>query len=103
MISGDYRQGMVLDVNRTPFDTDSTLVATEFMAPPISSVLFSQPVDARTPQLHEQLDGHGYLLVTVTPDDVTADFASSTTCDPERHRDRVHLAGRRRRPPPPQV
>jgi len=74
VISGDYHQGMVLDVNETPFDTDSTLVATEFMAPPISSVLFSQPVDARTPQLHEQLDGHGYLLVTVTPDDVTADF-----------------------------
>lgn len=74
VISGDYHQGMVLDVNETPFDTDSPLVATEFMAPPISSVLFSQPVDARTPQLHEQLDGNGYLLVTVTPDDVTADF-----------------------------
>lgn len=74
VISGDYHQGMVLDVNEVPFDTESTLVATEFMAPPISSVLFSQPVDARTPQLHEQLDGHGYLLVTVTPADVTADF-----------------------------
>ena len=74
VISGDYHQGMVLDVNEVPFDTDSPLVATEFMAPPISSVLFSQPVEARTPQLHEQLDGHGYLLVTVTPGDVTADF-----------------------------
>ena len=74
VISGDYHQGMVLDVNEVPFDTDSTLVATEFMAPPISSVLFSQPVDARTPQLHEQLDGHGYLLVTVSASDVTAEF-----------------------------
>ena len=74
VISGDYHQGMVLDVNEVPFDPDSALVATEFMAPPISSVLFSDPVDARTPQLREQLDGHGYLLLTVTPDDVTADF-----------------------------
>lgn len=74
VISGDYHQGMVLDVNEVPFDTESTLVATELMAPPISSVLFNRPVDARTPQLREQLDGHGYLLVTVTPDDVTADF-----------------------------
>ncbi len=74
VISGDYHQGMVLDVNETPFDTDSPLVATEFMAPPISSVLFSDDVSERTPQLRQQLDGHGYLLVEVTPEAVTAEF-----------------------------
>lgn len=74
VISGDYHQGMVLDVNEAPFDTDSPLVATEFMAPPISSVLFSDDVSERTPQLRQQLDGHGYLLVEVTPEAVTAEF-----------------------------
>lgn len=74
VISGDYHQGMVLDVNETPFDTGSALVATEFMAPPISSVLFSDDVSERTPQLRQQLDGHGYLIVEVTADAVTAEF-----------------------------
>ena len=74
VISGDYHQGMVLDVNETPFDTDSPLVATEFMAPPISSVLFSDDVSERTPQLRQQLDGHGYLVVDVTPESVLAEF-----------------------------
>ncbi len=74
VISGDYHQGMVLDVNQVPFDTGSTLVATEFMAPPISSVLFSAPVAERTPQLRQQLDGHGYLVIDATPDAVTAAF-----------------------------
>lgn len=74
VISGDYHQGMVLDINEVPFDTDSTLVATEFMAPPISSVLFSAPVAERTPQLRQQLDGHGYLVIDATPEAVTAEF-----------------------------
>lgn len=74
VLSGDYHQGMVLDVNERPFDTDSPLVATEFMAPPISSVLFSDDVSERTPQLRQQLDGHGYLVVDVTPESVIAEF-----------------------------
>jgi alkaline phosphatase D len=74
VLTGDYHQGMVLDVHRTPFDTGSEVVAPEFMAPPISSVLFSQDVGPRTPHLREQLDRHGYLAVEVTPDQLTARF-----------------------------
>ncbi|MBL8775765.1 MAG: alkaline phosphatase D family protein [Acidimicrobiales bacterium] len=74
VISGDYHQGMVLAVNEVPFDTDSPLVATEFMAPPISSVLFSDDVSERTPQLRQQLDGHGYLVIEATPEALTAEF-----------------------------
>lgn len=74
VLTGDYHQAMVLDVHRTPFDTDSDLVCTELMAPPISSPLFSQDVAPRTPHLREQLDAHGYLTVEVTPDDLTGRF-----------------------------
>jgi alkaline phosphatase D len=74
VLTGDYHAGMVLDVNQRPFDTDSELIATELMAPPISSILFPGDVSRRTPQLREQLNGHGYLTVTTEPDQVTAEF-----------------------------
>lgn len=74
VLTGDYHQGMVLDVHRTPFDQATPIIAPEFMAPPISSVLFSADVSRRTPQLREQLDHHGYLSVDVTPDVLTARF-----------------------------
>jgi alkaline phosphatase D len=74
VLTGDYHAGMVLDVNERPFDTDSELVCTELMAPPISSVLFPDDVSRRTPQLRQQLNGHGYLTVTAEPDQVTAEF-----------------------------
>jgi alkaline phosphatase D len=65
---------MVLDVHRTPFDAASDVVAPEFMAPPISSVLFGQDVSPRTPHLREQLNEHGYLAIEVTPDRLTARY-----------------------------
>jgi alkaline phosphatase D len=74
VLTGDYHAGMVLDVHRTPFDQDSDIVCTELMAPPISSVLFPADVGARTPQLRQRLDNHGYLAVELTPDRVTARF-----------------------------
>ena len=74
VLTGDYHAGMVLDVDSRPFDPDADLVCTEFMAPPISSVLFPQDVSARTPQLRQQINAHGYLGVTVEPDAVTAEF-----------------------------
>jgi hypothetical protein len=61
-------------VNERPFDTDSELVCTELMAPPISSVLFPDDVSRRTPQLRQQWNGHGYLTVTTESDRVTAEF-----------------------------
>ncbi|MCB0958131.1 MAG: alkaline phosphatase D family protein [Acidimicrobiales bacterium] len=74
VLTGDYHAGMTLEVRADPFDQSSALVAPEFMAPPISSVLFPQDVSARTPQLLEQLNHHGYLVVDVTPDELTARF-----------------------------
>lgn len=74
VLTGDYHAGMVLDVTERPFEADAALVAPEFMAPPISSVLFPDDVSARTPQLRQQINAHGYLAVTVTPDRLTADF-----------------------------
>lgn len=74
VLTGDYHAGMVLDVHETPFDQSSPVVATELMAPPISSPLFSQDVSARTPQLRQQINAHGYLVVDVTPDALTARF-----------------------------
>jgi alkaline phosphatase D len=74
VLTGDYHAGMVLDVRATPFDQSSALVATEFMAPPISSPLFPDDVSTRTPQLRQQMNGHGYLTVEVTPKRLTATF-----------------------------
>jgi alkaline phosphatase D len=74
VLTGDYHAGMVLEVRAEPYDQSSDLVAAEFMAPPISSGLFSADASARTPQLREQLDAHGYLLVEVTPEALTATF-----------------------------
>ncbi len=74
VLTGDYHAGMVLDVNAVPFDTTSQLVAPEFMSPPISSLLFPADVSARTPQLRQQLNDHGYMTVTVTPEKLTVVF-----------------------------
>jgi alkaline phosphatase D len=74
VLTGDYHQGMVLDVRERPFDQTSALVAPEFMAPPISSVLFGADVSARTPQLRQQFNDHGYLTVAIEPERLTATF-----------------------------
>jgi alkaline phosphatase D len=74
VLTGDYHAGMVLDVNEVPFDVDTELVAPEFMAPPISSVLFPDDVSARTPQLRQQLNAHGYLTVVAEPEQLKATF-----------------------------
>jgi alkaline phosphatase D len=74
VLTGDYHAGMVLDVHARPFEASSAVVAPEFMAPPISSILFPADVSARTPQLRQQHDAHGYLTVEVTPEALTATF-----------------------------
>ena len=74
VLTGDYHQGMTLDVHERPFDQSSALVAPEFMAPPISSILFGQDVSPRTPHLREQLNNHGYLTVDIEPERLTARF-----------------------------
>ena len=74
VLTGDYHAGMVLDAHRRPFEPDSDVIATEFLSPPISSALFPADVSARTPQLRQQINAHGYLTVTVEPDRLTAAF-----------------------------
>lgn len=74
VLTGDYHAGMTLEVRAEPYDQASALVAAEFMAPPISSALFPEDVSARTPQLLEQINQHGYLVVDVTPEELTATF-----------------------------
>jgi alkaline phosphatase D len=74
VLTGDYHAGMVLDVHERPFEQDSALVAPEFMSPAISSPLFPEDVSGRTPQLREQLNGHGYLTVLVEPEQLSVAF-----------------------------
>ena len=74
VLTGDYHAGMVLDVHEQPFVAGSPLVAPEFMAPPISSPLFAADVTGRTPQLRQQMNGHGYLTAQVTPETVAVSF-----------------------------
>jgi alkaline phosphatase D len=74
VLTGDYHAGMVLDVHEIPFDQSSPVVAPEFMSPPISSALFDADVTKRTPQLRQQINEYGYLVVAVTPDELTATF-----------------------------
>ena len=74
VLTGDYHAGMVLDVQAVPFDTTSSVVAPEFMSPPISSILFPVDVSVRNPHLRQQLNDHGYLTVAVTPERLTVVF-----------------------------
>ena len=84
VLTGDYHAGMVLDVHEVPFDQDSPVVAPEFMAPPISSALFDADVTARTPQLRQQINEYGYLVVALTPAELTATFrVVDDVADPE--------------------
>lgn len=73
VLTGDYHAGMTLEVREEPFE-ESAVVAPEFMAPPISSGLFSAPAEQRTPHLLEQIDAHGYLSVEITADELTVRF-----------------------------
>ena len=74
MLTGDYHAGMLIDVHERPFEPDSPLVATELMSPPISSPLFPADVTGRSPQVRQQINGHGYLAVEVTPERLRRTF-----------------------------
>jgi alkaline phosphatase D len=74
VLTGDYHAGMLIDVHERPFEPDSPLVATELMSPAISSPLFPADVTERSPHVRRQINGHGYLALEVTPDEVRATF-----------------------------
>lgn len=73
VLTGDYHAGMTLEVREQPYE-DSAVVAPEFMAPPISSTLFSASATERTPQLLEQIDAHGYLTIDIAPAELRVAF-----------------------------
>jgi alkaline phosphatase D len=74
VLTGDYHQGMVIEVHERPFDRASALVATELMSPAISSVLFGADVLTVNPHVRQQWNNHGYLSVAIEPDRLTASF-----------------------------
>lgn len=74
VLTGDYHAGMLIDVHQRPFEPESPVVATELMAPAISSPLFPDDITGRSPQVRRQLNGHGYLAVEVTPARLQARF-----------------------------
>ena len=92
VLTGDYHAGMVLDVHERPFE-DTPVVCTELMAPPISSPLFPADVSARTPQLRQQLNAHGYLAVDGRARAPHRPLRGARRRDRPRHRDHA--------PPPP--
>ena len=103
VLTGDYHAGMLIDVHERPFEPDTAIVATELMSPAISSPLFPADVTERSPQVRRQLNGHGYLVLDVTPDRVHASFRLlDDVSDPgQRHLDAARLRDRRRLPRPP--
>jgi alkaline phosphatase D len=74
VLTGDYHAGMVSDVRLDPEADGAPVVATELLSPPVSSVLFDADVRGRNPHVQHYLSRHGYLKVTVEPDQLTADF-----------------------------
>jgi len=74
VLTGDYHAGFVNDVHLDPEDRGTPVVATELLAPPISSPLFGADVRPRNPQVRYMVAGHGYLVLTVERGRVTGEF-----------------------------
>jgi len=73
VLTGDWHAGMVNDVHLDPEDRATPVVATELMAPAISSTLYDAP-RAANPQIRHQVLKHGYLTAQVEPERLTATF-----------------------------
>lgn len=80
ILSGDLHAGMALDVRPDPYDPAGPVVAAELMAPAISSPF---PASAArlaglaaglNPQIAHFDPANGYLVVTLTPEWLTAEF-----------------------------
>lgn len=89
VLSGDFHTATVGELRVDPFDLTLPVVATEFMAPAISSRGFDVPdvllavLQANNPQI-KHFDGrNGFVLCEVTEADLTARyFAVADTTDP---------------------
>ncbi|MGH9211571.1 MAG: alkaline phosphatase D family protein [Acidimicrobiales bacterium] len=73
VLTGDWHEGMVNDVHLDPEDPGTAVVATELMAPAVSSPLYDAPGTAN-PHIRHQVLRHGYLTVQVEPERLTARF-----------------------------
>lgn len=80
VLSGDFHSATVGDVHTDPFDQDSPVVATEFMASSISSSFFTEAdglvdlVLAINPQIKFFDARKGYSVCEVTPDSWTTTY-----------------------------
>lgn len=74
VLTGDYHAGMVNDVRLDPEAADSPVIATELLSPPLTSILFDADIRPRNPHVKHFFGRHGYLKVTVEPDQLRADF-----------------------------
>ncbi len=80
VLTGDFHSGAVADVRLDPFDPAGAAVATEFMAPSISSGFFDGAEDlagaalAANTQVKFFTARNGYTLCTVTADTWTSEY-----------------------------
>ena len=91
VLSGDVHVSLALELHRNPFDSTDHTLAVEFVTPSLTSqnlddkmgwprrAAESQAVEAQAVEFlpHWQwvdLDSHGYVIVDVTPDQVTAEW-----------------------------
>lgn len=90
VLTGDLHAGMALDVRPDPYEPASPVVAAELMAPAISSPF---PASAArlaalaaglNPQIAHFDPANGYLVATLTPEQLTAEFRTlADVTDPD--------------------
>jgi alkaline phosphatase D len=90
VLSGDLHTALALDVRADPFDRTTPVLATELMAPAISSPFPASPaalagaVALLNPHIHHVDPGNGYLVVTLTPDRLVAEYRTlADATDPD--------------------
>jgi len=74
VLTGDYHASFVSDLRPDPFDTGAPVVATEFVAPAISSSPFSTDFTAGNPHVKYFDDRRGYVACTIERDTWTTEF-----------------------------
>jgi len=74
VLTGDYHASFVADLRPDPFDLNGDVVATEFVAPAISSSPFSTDFTATNPHVRYFDSQRGYVLCTVERDQWTTEF-----------------------------
>ena len=97
IVSGDLHTGMVLDFSANPEDETAPVVATELMAPAISSAFpadyaaFAPFLPLVNPHMSHVDVSNGWLRLELGPDGGTADFRTvDKVSDPESGVETTH-------------